>query len=36
MGKYKLEKLGLKYSLEGVRDATAEDEEIAKKILQIN
>lgn len=36
MGKYKWEKLGLKYSLEGVRDATAEDEEIAKKILQIN
>lgn len=36
MGKYKWEKLGLKYSLEGVRDATAKDEEIAKKILQIN
>ena len=36
MGKYKWEKLGFKYSLEGVRDATAEDEEIAKKILQIN
>lgn len=36
MGKYKWEKLGLKYSLEGVRDATAEDEERAKKILQIN
>lgn len=36
MGKYKWEKLGLKYSLEGVRDATAEDEERAKKFLQIN
>lgn len=36
MGKYKWEKLGLKYSLEGVRDATVEDEERAKKILQIN
>ncbi len=35
MGKYKWEKLGLKYSLEGVRDATAEDEERAKKILGI-
>ena len=33
MGKYKWEKLGLKYSLEGVRDATAEDEERAKKIF---
>lgn len=35
MGKYKWEKLGLKYELEGVRDATAEDEERAKKILGI-
>ena len=33
MGKYKWEKLGLKYELEGVRDATIEDEERAKKIL---
>ena len=33
MGKYKCAKLGLKCSLEGVRDATAEDEERAKKIL---
>lgn len=35
MGKYKWEKLGLKYELEGVRDATIEDEERAKKILEI-
>lgn len=35
MGKYKWKKLGLKYSLEGVRDATVEDEERAKKILGI-
>lgn len=35
MGKYKWEKLGLKYELEGVRDATIEDEERAKKILGI-
>ena len=35
MGKYKWEKLGLKYELEGIRDATLEDEERAKKILGI-
>lgn len=35
MGKYKWEKMGLKYELEGVRDATIEDEERAKKILGI-
>lgn len=35
MGKYKWEKLGQKYELEGVRDATLEDEERAKKILGI-
>ena len=35
MGKYKWEKLGLKYELEDVRDATIEDEERAKKILGI-
>ena len=35
MGKYKWEKLGLKYELEGVRAATIEDEERAKKILGI-
>ena len=35
IGKYKWEKLGLKYELEGVRDATIEDEERAKKILEI-
>lgn len=35
MGKYKWEKMGLKYELDGVRDATVEDEERAKKILEI-
>ena len=35
MGKYKWEKLGQKYELEGVRDATLKDEERAKKILGI-
>ena len=35
MGKYKWEKLGLKYELEGVRDATIDDEERAKRILGI-
>lgn len=35
MGKYKWEKLGLKYELEGVRDATIDDEERAKMILGI-
>ena len=35
MGKYKWEKMGLKYELDGVRDATIEDEERAKKILKI-
>ena len=35
MGKYKWEKMGLKYELDGVRDATIEDEERAKKILEI-
>ena len=35
MGKYKWEKLGQKYELEGVKDATLEDEERAKKILGI-
>lgn len=35
MGKYKWEKLGAKYSLENVRDATLEDVERAKKILKI-
>ena len=35
MGKYKWEKMGLKYELDGVRNATIEDEERAKKILEI-
>ncbi len=35
MGKYKWEKLGLKYSLDGVREATTEEVEKAKKILKI-
>ncbi len=35
MGKYKWEKLGLKYGLDGVREATTEDVEKAKKILKI-
>ncbi len=35
MGKYKWEKLGLKYGLEGVREATTEEVEKAKKILKI-
>ena len=35
IGKYKWEKLGLKYGLEGVREATTEDVEKAKKILKI-
>ena len=36
MGKFKWEKLGQKYPLEGVRDANQEDVERAKKILDIN
>lgn len=35
MGKYKWEKLGLKYGLDGVREATTEEVEKAKKILEI-
>ncbi len=35
LGKHKWEKMGLKYELEGVREATFEDEERAKKILEI-
>ena len=35
MGKYKWEKLGLKYELENVRDANQSDVERAKKILEI-
>lgn len=35
MGKYKWEKLGAKYELENVRDATQEDVEKVKKILEI-
>jgi len=35
MGKYKWEKLGLEYPLEGVREANQEDIDIAKKILGI-
>mgnify|MGYP004504898459 CR=1 FL=1 len=35
MGKYKWEKLGLKYGLDGVREATTEEVEKAKKILKI-
>lgn len=35
IGKYKWEKLGAKYSLENVREATSEDVERAKKILKI-
>ncbi len=35
MGKYKWEKLGLEYPLEGVREANQEDVDIAKKILGI-
>ncbi len=35
MGKYKWEKLGLKYELEDVRDATQEDVDRAKKIIGI-
>ena len=35
MGKYKWEKLGLEYPLEGVREANQEDIDIAKKILCI-
>ena len=34
MGKFKWEKLGLKYELEGVRDATQADVDRAKKILE--
>ena len=36
MGKYKWTDLGLKYELEGVRDATVEDVKRAKEILGIN
>ena len=35
MGKYKWEKLGLEYPVEGVREANQEDVDIAKKILGI-
>lgn len=35
MGKYKWEKLGIKYELQDVRDATQEDIQKAKKILDI-
>ena len=35
MGKYKWENLGLKYPLEGVRDANQEDVDRAKKILGV-
>ena len=35
MGKFKWEKLGVKYELEGVRDATQSDVDRAKKILNI-
>lgn len=35
MGKFKWKKLGLKYDLEGVREATSEDIEKAKKVLEI-
>ena len=35
IGKYKWEKLGLKYPLEGVRDGNQEDVDRAKKILEI-
>ena len=35
MGKYKWEKLGLKYELENIRTATSDDVEKAKKILGI-
>lgn len=35
LGKYKWEKLGLEYPLEGVREANQEDIDIAKKILGI-
>lgn len=35
MGKFKWEKLGLKYELDGVRDATDEDTKKAKKVLGI-
>lgn len=35
MGKFKWKKLGLKYDLEGVRAATSEDIEKAKKVLEI-
>ena len=35
LGKYKWEKLGLEYPLEGVREANQEDIDIAKKILDI-
>lgn len=36
MGKYKWEKLGVKYELEGLRTANSEDVEKAKKALGIN
>lgn len=35
MGKFKWEKIGLEYPLEGVRDANQEDVDRAKKILEI-
>lgn len=36
MGKYKWKKLGFKYNLEGIPDASQSDIERAKKILEIN
>lgn len=35
-GKYKWEELGVKYEFENIRDATEEDVQLAKKILEIN
>ena len=35
LGKYKWSKLGLKYGLENVRDATSDDVKRAKKVLGI-
>ena len=35
MGRYKWEKLGLKYELEGIPDATQEDVDRAREILGI-
>ena len=36
MGKFKWEKLGLKYELENIRPANTEDIEKAKNVLSIN